>query len=200
MFSIKQLKNLYDTIDILISERNSCNLFNLIWQSNSIPNKFSGYKIRDFKKFAHTVIFFIKEPFTFVTRLNKCLFYSDFLNFKNTGYSITGLRYAAIPRGPVPNDYDYLYQLLFSEKFIDKEDVPINNDEIYERFKPAKEFDESLFTKEELSSLNCVMDKFRFLKTEDIIKISHKEDAWIENVENRDLISYQDYGFKLKGI
>jgi len=169
LFSKNQLNNLYDTIDKLIQEKNNCSIYNIIWSRNAVPNKFTGYRTPDFKKFAHTVIYFIREPHTFVTRLNKYLFYSDFLNFKNTGYSITGLHYAAILRGPVPNDYDYLYQLLFSEEFIDKEDVSINNNDIYERYKPAKEFDESLFTKEELKSLKSVMDKFCFLKTEEII-------------------------------
>jgi putative zinc finger/helix-turn-helix YgiT family protein len=200
LFSKNQLKNLYDKIDKLIQEKISCSLFNLIWNKDTIPNKFTGFKTPDFNKFAHTVIYFIREPHTFVTRLNKYLFYSDFLNFKNTGYSITGIHYAAIPQGPVPNNYDYLYNLLLEEKFIGKEEVPINDNEIYERYKPAQIFDQSLFSKEELNSLKTVMDRLCYMKTKDIIDLSHEEKAWTENQANKDLISYQDFGFELKGI
>ena len=34
--------------------------------------------------------------------MNKLLFYSDFLNFKNTAYSISGANYMAHNYGPVP--------------------------------------------------------------------------------------------------
>lgn len=200
IFSLKQLAVLYHKLDNLIQEKNTCNLFNILWKNNECPNKFTGYKIPDFKKFAHTVIFFIKEPHTFITRLNKYLFYADFLNFKNTGYSITGLHYVAIPNGPVPQNYSYLFQLLNDKEFTDKEEVRINDNEFYERYRPILEFDKNLFNKEELISLNNVLDKFIYWKTSDIINLSHEEKGWIENIETKGLISYQDYGFDLKGI
>lgn len=200
IFSLKQLTALYNKLDLLIQENSKCNLFNILWKNNASPNKYTGYKSPDFKKFAHTVIFFIQEPHTFITRLNKYLFYSDFLNFKNTGYSITGLHYAAIPNGPAPQNYGYLYQLLSDEGFTDKEEIKLNDNEVYERYKSLLEFDKSFFTENELDSLKSVLDKFIYWKTGDIIKLSHEEKGWIDNIENKSLISYQDYGFELKGI
>ena len=200
LFSENQLKTLYHKIEKLFQEQNICSIFNLIWGINASPNRFNGYKIPDFKKFAHSVIFFIKEPRISVTRLNKYLFYSDFLNFKNTGYSITGLSYAASPRAPAPNQYDYLYQLLNEKGYIEKEDVPISDKDIFERYKPSLEFDKSFFNEDELNSMKNVFDKFQFLRTNEIIDLCHKEKAWIENIANKHLISYQDYGFELKGI
>ena len=37
------------------------------------------------------------------TRLNKILFYADFVSFANTGKPVTGAAYKAIDRGPVPS-------------------------------------------------------------------------------------------------
>jgi transcriptional regulator with XRE-family HTH domain/uncharacterized phage-associated protein len=200
LFTDKLFKNLLDRIEKIIQQKNTCNLFNIIWKTVDLPDRFTGFKIPDLLKFAHTVIYFIREPHTFITRLNKYLFYSDFFNFKNTGYSITGLRYAAITNGPVPNNYNYLYNLLESEEYIEKEDVQFNDKETVERYKPSKKFDKSLFTEQELDSLKSVLEKFQYLKTNEIIDISHKEKAWIENESTKSLISYQDYGFELKGI
>lgn len=47
------------------------------------------------------------------------MFYSDFLNYKNTGESITGLEYIKYPFGPVPNNYEILLHYLFEKEIID---------------------------------------------------------------------------------
>lgn len=38
----------------------------------------------------------------FCTKMNKLLFYMDFLSYRKTGKSLTGLTYRALPYGPVP--------------------------------------------------------------------------------------------------
>ncbi|PIR15264.1 MAG: hypothetical protein COV48_15340, partial [Elusimicrobia bacterium CG11_big_fil_rev_8_21_14_0_20_64_6] len=49
---------------------------------------------------------------------NKLLWFADCFNVKEEGQSITGLRYARIDRGPVPDDYKILYRLLQDDKVI----------------------------------------------------------------------------------
>ena len=90
--------------------------------------------------------------------------------------------------------------MLNEKGYIEKEDVPISDKDIFERYKPSLEFDKSFFNEDELNSMKNVFDKFQFLRTNEIIDLCHKEKAWIENIANKDLISYQDYGFELKGI
>ena len=44
------------------------------------------------------------------------MFYADFLNYKETGASITGLEYSKLPLGPVPEQFDtQLFKAMFDD-------------------------------------------------------------------------------------
>ena len=44
------------------------------------------------------------------------MFYVDFINYKETGASITGLEYRKLPFGPVPEGFDnILYKAMFDD-------------------------------------------------------------------------------------
>ncbi|MEW6586709.1 MAG: type II TA system antitoxin MqsA family protein, partial [Nitrospirota bacterium] len=73
------------------------------------PDEFSGYKKLELSKLFNTIVFFCKEPGVMKTKLNKLLFYADFRHFKEYAVSITGARYAHIPFGPAPDNYDYYF-------------------------------------------------------------------------------------------
>lgn len=60
-----------------------------------------------------------------------------------------------------------------------------------------KEFDEAMFTETELEALNDVATYFYRANANEIIKKSHEEEAWKENIEHFSLISYEK-GFELK--
>ena len=64
-----------------------------------------------------------QEGGIFPTKLNKAMFYADFLNYKQRGISISGLEYQAIQYGPVPVHYDTIYDNING---IDKEIVISN--------------------------------------------------------------------------
>jgi len=70
---------------------------------------------------------------------------------------------------------------------------------IGEQFKPNpnKSFNKKLFNETELRVLESVAQRFKDTSTQEIIDISHKEIAWIENNVERTLIDYT-YGFELK--
>lgn len=67
------------------------------------------------------VIFFSKMLNPWKTYLNKYLFYADFLNYKRTGFSISGINYRAIDMGPVPNNFNSIYEYIANENYIDIE-------------------------------------------------------------------------------
>ena len=52
------------------------------------------------------ILFFAKDT-VLKTKLLKEMFYTDFLYYKETCNSITGLEYAKLPYGPVPDQYEY---------------------------------------------------------------------------------------------
>lgn len=66
---------------------------------------YSGYRNPSLEKFTEMVVYFAERSEPFKTKMNKLLFYADFLMFKQTCYSISGVRYHAINNGPVPDKY-----------------------------------------------------------------------------------------------
>lgn len=58
----------------------------------------------------NVMLYFIEKcPGVFFTKMNKLLFYSDFLAYRQTGKGKTGLAYKAIDYGPVPVRWDRIY-------------------------------------------------------------------------------------------
>ena len=181
---------------ILEEEKYQNTIENKFFNSFSTPSEFTGFQVSSLPKFANMVLYFLSSAFL-VTRLNKFLFYADFLNFKSSGYSISGYNYAAITLGPVPQDYKTVYDLLEEQNFISTEPYETSYD-TSEKFVPLRDFDGSLFTSLELESLETVRQKLSALKTGEIINLSHEEIGWLENKDKKDLISYQKYAFLLK--
>ena len=71
---------------------------------------YNGFGQMNVEKVSEMVKFFIfKEGSLFPTKLNKEMFYADFLHYKLHGQSINGLQYQAIQYGPVPVHYDTVY-------------------------------------------------------------------------------------------
>ena len=75
----------------------------------------------------------------------------------------------------------------------------INNKE-NEKFVPQTKFAEDLFNENELNLMQQILNHFRYKKTDEIVDISHKENAWLKNKEGNKLISYLDYAPQLTEI
>lgn len=165
------------------------------------PSKFTGYKRPSLKKLTEMVVFFSQELHPWKTTLNKLLFYADFLNYKKTGFSISGVNYRAIPMGPVPNNFQSIFADMAKTEEIEIEYYEFNGN-IGEKFKALKTglFDNDAFTETELETLKTVADKFKNIKnTKEIINISHEEKAWLDNYKAKRLIDYK-YSFDLIAV
>jgi len=158
---------------------------------------YTGYTTPNLAKAREMVLFFAAYCKPFTTKMNKLLFYADFLNYKRTSYSISGMTYQAIQRGPVPLRYDGLYGNV--SDVVERKDEFFPNDVSGERLVAKNIFNASLFSNEELKSLERVASRFRNTPTKDIVLISHDEPAWIDNERDENEISYQ-YAFELKAF
>ncbi len=158
---------------------------------------YTGFVAPNLNKARAMVVYFARLCQPFTTKMNKLLFYADFLNYKRTGYSISGMTYQAIPRGPVPQRYDGLYGNV--SDIVERKDEFFPNDVAGERLTTKQEFNVSLFNEEELKTLEAIADRFKMTPTKDIVSISHNEPAWLENEKTRNLISYK-YAFDLKAL
>jgi putative zinc finger/helix-turn-helix YgiT family protein len=198
LFSKGQIEKVIANIKRLMALNDSRNyLKKLLWDDIKIPNELSGYTIPSFNKFANVVLFFLElNKNTFKVRMNKLLFYADFLHFKRTGQSITGYKYHAIQMGPVPYRYDAIYDLLTHENIIDFVFEEIKNNPV-DKPVAINSFDEKLFVESELTVLDEVYKRFKNISTEALVELSHKEKGWIEENKKKGIISYQKYGYEL---
>lgn len=167
------------------------------------PNSLTGYKKPNKKKVANLLVAFInsgKSDFNDKLKLNKQLFYADFLSYKSSGFSITGLSYRAIQYGPVPSCYDNIYACLENEGLLISNWIKEENRSAKETFKTDNVFENQLFTKEEQSVVDIVIERFKDSATWDLVELSHKEKGWKELNNEKQLINYQRYAFDIIGV
>jgi len=87
--------------------------------SNYEPSLFSGFRKFNPDKIQEMAVLIANEATNLSkTKMMKLFFYSDFYHFKNNGVSISGLRYAHLPYGPMVNNYNTLFTWLEWQKAI----------------------------------------------------------------------------------
>src|SRR5690554_5992820 len=186
----------------LLAEEKKRNIFNLNFKEyllgNHLADIYSGYRNPNFEKFTEMVVYFSERLSPFKTKLNKLLFYADFAMFKQSCFSISGMRYKAIDMGPVPNNFQSIFEYIANKGEIDIYNVRFPNGYIGEQFKSRKDrkFNSELFTENELNTLEKVVNAFKEISTNDIIQLSHMEEAWKKNEKDKSTISYE-YAFEL---
>lgn len=160
--------------------------------SDEAPNPRNGFRKLDWERVIQMIIFMATYcALLGKTKLNKALFYSDYACFVETSCSMSGLVYARAPRGPIVDQYGALFGEMVRQGYLTEEQVYIGlvDATVY---KPNREFDSSLFTKQELAILEKVAEFVNSFDTADkLSKYSHNEKLWIENDDGRPL-SYLD--------
>jgi putative zinc finger/helix-turn-helix YgiT family protein len=168
---------------------------------NHLADIYSGYRNPNIEKFTEMVVYFSEQMKPFKTKMNKLLFYADFLMFKESCFSISGVRYNAINMGPVPHNFQSIFEYLANKDEIDIQYFEFPNGGFGEQFiaREDRPFDTSLFSDLELNVLEKIATTFKTTTTNDIIELSHLEKAWKENEKAKNIISYE-YAFELKQI
>ena len=129
---------------------------------------------------------------TYQTKMNKVLFYIDFLAYREHGNAISGLAYSALNFGPVPQRWDRVYSafddvLKELEVIQDQECVSLSAGE-----KP----DMSVFSEWELQVIDSVCNKVGKMSSREISKMSHEEVAWKDHIGKPESIPFNE-AFKL---
>ena len=129
------------------------------------------------------------------TKMNKLLFYIDFLSYRECGSAMTGLTYRAIDYGPVPERWDRIYS-----------EFP----EVTQEIRQCGDFegsvlvangrvDTSVLSAQELEIIDKVCYALGNMSSRELTQLSHQEQGWIENKEKHDRIAF-DNAFELKAI
>ncbi|GAA3940857.1 DUF4065 domain-containing protein [Chitinophaga oryziterrae] len=197
-FTAEELEKIHKKIETAINGwRKSEEVYESFLCGNKMPNEYTGYRIPSLDKIANMILYFAQKVQPYKTKLNKLLFYADFLHFRDTVYSISGATYKAIQMGPVPKNFGALFDYAIERKFVDIELIQFE-DFVGERFVPVAgvEFNKDLFEDSELLVLEIVARKFADTTVKEIVNISHNEAGWKDNIGGFSPITYK-YSFDL---
>jgi putative zinc finger/helix-turn-helix YgiT family protein len=142
----------------------------------------------DFEKLANTVQFFATcEPRLTKTKLQKLLFYTEFLNTKRYGEQIIGLPFVHHYYGPVPLNHELVHACLVTTEVIDTRpyEGAYEGEIIFTNQKPNM----NLFTPEEIDVLQTVADYFKEFNSARISEFSHREKGYLETAQ-KSIIPY----------
>jgi uncharacterized protein YwgA len=199
----KEFKKLSKRVEEITDKESKAWVFNIALErlfDKIVPDHDTGYRLPNIEKIAHMIMYFSGSAQTFKTKLNKLLFYSDFLAFKNSGFGISGLDYKADNYGPVPQKFERLYEEIVDQGYLQK----VYTDEYFgyqgTYFIPTLTFNELLFEPFELEIMKTVAEKFKYLSSTEMKNLSHDEPAWLSNIESKKIINYNEFGFTLQAV
>ena len=131
------------------------------------------------------------------TKLAKLLWLADFAHFREQGASITGLAYARLPHGPVPDDYGLLLGALEKVGAIRLQP----QGESGEVVSAQQEADVKVLTDSEREVLDRVSARFGEVTGAYLSRRSHREAIWQHRADG-DLLPYDEAGGirLLKGV
>ncbi len=149
----------------------------------------------DVKKLGEMMIYFASFPLAWRTKLNKLLFYADFVHYKRHGRAISNGRYVHMQFGPVPADFYTLQASLVDQAVLTEEcqEASECTGTVFMALRPA---DLGLFDASELQALSDVAAMFGTWSASEITEFSHREPAWSET-SDRETIPYE-YAHKLQ--
>ena len=184
--------------DLIQKERK--NHFSIDFQNyilgDSNPDIYTGYKSPNLEKLTEMIVYFTQQLNPLKTVMNKLLFYADFLNFKKTSFSISGTRYVAIDYGPVPNNFQTIFEKLQRENNFKINTIDYGNGYYGEEFKSIENriFNPDYFNESEVNTLDEIVKRFNGMSRNEIVKLRAKELIFLELlIKNKNrYVSYEE--------
>ena len=182
--------------EIADGERRKIELYETNRVYRSVRGVGNGYAPLSLDRLKNLMIYVLENTNeVWCTKMNKLLFYIDFLAYRENGMAISGLSYKAIDFGPVPERWDVVYSEF---------------DEIHQELRSVGDFvgsvltstdkaDLSLFTDSEIKVMEYVLEKFNNISSRDLSKLSHKESAWTNHHDLHEIIPFSE-AFHLKAV
>lgn len=136
------------------------------------------------------------------TKLFKLLYFLDFIHFRETGESVTGLNYYAWEKGPVPQDL--FYELKRPDKDL-KETIMLlkrfeDEDNKLCQVIAKKPFDSKYFSKRELRIMKDLAYIFRDALAKDMVEVTHlKGSPWDKTLKKKGRGERIDYLLAVDG-
>ena len=186
----RQKLKLLDTVERLEKDtefRVGSRFFDLFF--SRIPCEENGFKGFDYEKICAMVLFFSqKSPELLKTKLMKLLNYSDMIYYKENGISMSGLKYAHLPYGPVPDNFDMILGKMAADHIAH---IEVLYEGGYEKHQVIPECDipEGILSGAEIDVLNRIYEKFKNFGSVEISDYSHNETGY-KATKTGEIISY----------
>ncbi len=153
------------------------------------PCEENGFKGFDYEKLCAMVLFFSQKSSELLkTKLMKLLNYSDMIYYKENGISMSGLKYAHLPYGPVPDNFDMILGKMAADHIAH---IEVLYDGGYEKHQVIPECDipEGILSEAEIDVLNRIYEKFKNYGSVEISEYSHNEKGY-KATKTGEIISY----------
>lgn len=192
--SKEKLGKKYDVIKSKINLNEEIHKYNekiiTVYYSELINNKtLVGNTELSLDKIENMIIYFLSNcKNVYKTKLNKLLWYTDFLNFKESNQSISGLAYRHLPFGAVPIAIDEILKTLNSIQIEEKENLEVGY--TYFEISTEKSFNPDCFTSKEILNLEKISNKFKNIGNKKISDQMHQEKAY-KDTKDREYIDYK---------
>lgn len=183
-------------LDMLISNNTAGNViffFERFLMGDQKINEYTGYRQFSLDKLKDIILYIVSSQKVILkTKLNKLLWYIDFLFFKTYSVSLTGCTYVRLPYGPIPDNYDDIINLMIRENLIEKNEIIFNHAKgiVGEGLIPKMKISQLKFSDDEIKVMNYVVEYFKKFNCVEIKEYSHREKAYKET-EEQDKISYE---------
>jgi hypothetical protein len=118
------------------------------------------------------------DPYFGATKLNKILYFSDFLAYGNWGESITGAEYQHLERGPAPKRLVPVRDQLVAENALAIQTVQFSSGKKQRRTINLREPDLSLFLARDISLVDDIIGKLTPLNADETSELSHRYVGW----------------------
>lgn len=132
------------------------------------------------EKYKNAVLYFINycnNNFLGLTKLNKLIYYLDFISYKDRSKSVTNDIYLHKDYGPVPDKIDDIISNLRSDDAIKVEEESWG-DKFKYAFEAKAKPDLKIFDKYELNLLEKICKEFQLWSTDKIVNQTHLEAPW----------------------
>ena len=136
------------------------------------------------------------------TKLFKLLYFLDFIHFRETGKSVTGLNYYAWDKGPVPQDL--FHELKQPDKDLKETVILLNKsddeDDKLCRVIAKKPFDPKFFSKREMKIMKDLSFIFKDALAKDMVEVTHLIGTpWDKTIKEKGPGKRIDYALAVDG-
>lgn len=184
----EKLGKKYNVIKSLLNQKEEVSIYlkrilNIYYMELSKDKNLTGNTDLNLKKIENMILYFLETcNNVYKTKLNKLMWYADFRNYQKNETSISGLVYNHRPFGAVPVGIDEMLKCFESIEIEEKENEDMGY--TYFQINPLKKPELSIFTPEELKTLESISNKFKNYGNRKISDYMHLEKAYIDTMDN----------------